>query len=58
MGSVKVLLDRLKKGEKVICPKCKKAVLQPFGTTYDKAHSFSCPECEMEVHYTPAIDIE
>ena len=58
MENVKVIIDHLKSGEKVTCPRCKKAILEPFGTTYDKAHSFSCPECNYEAHYTPAIDIE
>lgn len=54
----KTLLDKLKNGEKVQCPKCRGAIIQPFGTTADKAHSFVCPECDFEAHYTPKIDID
>lgn len=52
------LIDRLRNGEEIICPKCGKAVIEPFQTTADKAHAFNCPECDFHVHWTPVIDIE
>lgn len=58
MADQKVALDALKRGETIKCPKCGKANLEPFNTTAEKAHSFSCPKCYFEVHYTPALDIE
>ena len=58
MGNENNIIDRLRSGEEVICPKCGKAVIQPFGTTADKAHSFNCPECDFHAHWTPALDIE
>lgn len=58
MADQKVTLDALKNGEKIKCPRCGSAFLEPHGTTPKKAHSFSCPKCYFEVHSTPAINIE
>lgn len=58
MEKDKITLERLKSGEIIRCPRCGKANLEPFGTTADKAHSFSCPQCNFEAHETPAINIE
>ncbi len=58
MAEGKVTLERLINGERLLCPKCGKAYIEPFGTTADKAHSFYCPKCDFEAHYTPKLDIE
>ncbi len=58
MEEEKSLLERLRSGEQVICPKCGKAAIEPFGTTADKAYSFDCPECDFHAHWTPALNIE
>lgn len=54
----KSALDKLRNGEKVLCPKCGKAFLKPYGTTCDKAHTFDCPECDFYTHYHAEIEIE
>lgn len=58
MKDGKVTLERLMNGEKLMCPKCNKAIIVPFGTIADKAHSFICPNCNFEAHYTPYINID
>ncbi len=58
MDENKSILDRLMNGDKVDCPQCHEAIIEPFGTTADKAHSFICPNCDYTVRYTPAINIE
>lgn len=52
------LIDRLRNGEKVICPQCKKGYLLPYNAAVDKAHSFSCPKCDFHAHWDPVIEIE
>ncbi len=58
MADSKITLEKLQKGEKLLCPKCGKAYIEPFGTTADKAHSFYCPKCDFTTNYTFAIDID
>lgn len=56
----KLLLDRLRDGEIVICSKCKKGYFIPFNTTADKAHAFNCsnPDCNNYINIDPVIDLE
>lgn len=56
----KNLVERLRNGEKIYCKKCKIGHYVPYNATYDKAHSFHCsnPECNMNIHWDSAIDIE
>lgn len=58
MEKSKTILERLISGDKIECPKCKSANIEPFGTTADKAHSFVCPKCEYTIRYTSDINIE
>ena len=52
------LIDRLRSGENVVCPQCGEDYLQPYNTTYDKAHCFNCSKCGFHAHWDPVIDIE
>ncbi len=54
------MYDKLRKGEPVLCYKCKKSVLLPFNTTADKAHDFNCSDenCDGHIHFVPGINIE
>lgn len=52
------IIDRLRNGEQIVCPKCNDAIIIPVGTTADKAHDFICSKCDFEAHWTPALDID
>ena len=55
-------LERLQGGEKIICPKCGKGIIEPYNpfnsTDYKKIYNFFCPCCDFTSHGDPVIDIE
>lgn len=53
-------LEKLRAGEKIICPKCKSGYFIPYNTTADKAHAFNCSnsDCGNYISFDPIIDIE
>ena len=58
MEKSRTILSRLMSGEKIECPRCKGAIIEPYGTTPDKAHSVVCPKCDYTIRFTPEINIE
>ena len=60
MAEERSISEKLRKGEKVICPICKKGILVPYNTTYQTAHSFNCSndKCNGHVNLDAQIDIE
>lgn len=54
------LIDRLRNGERITCPKCKSGIIIPFNTSHDKAHSFNCSNesCNFNCHWDPVIDLK
>ncbi len=55
-------LERLQGGEKVICPECRKGIIEPYNpfnlTDYTGFYNFFCPCCDFTYHADPIIDIE
>jgi uncharacterized protein (DUF983 family) len=54
------MVDNLKSGVRVVCPKCKNGIVLPFNTTAEKAHAFNCdnPKCDFRITIEEPIDIE
>jgi uncharacterized protein (DUF983 family) len=60
MENVQKMVDNLKSGVRVVCPKCKNGIVLPFNTTAEKAHAFNCdnPKCDFRITIEEPIDIE
>lgn len=60
---LKDLIKLLKKGEKVICPACKKGTIIPLNANeeidnYDDLYFFKCTYCDYFIERIPPITIE
>ena len=47
------LLKRIRNGEEVPCPKCKKGIIRPFNPDYKVNHAFICDFCKKGLMITP-----
>ena len=60
---MKDLISLLKKGEKVVCPSCKKGFIEPINESgkdidIDKLHYFKCTKCDYYIEKIPSMTIE
>lgn len=52
------LIDRLRTGEKILCPKCYKGYFDVSGDNLEKCNYFHCDNCDNYVHQQKVINIE
>ena len=60
---LKDLVSLLKKGEKVVCPSCKKGFIEPVNVSgkdvdISEIPYFKCTNCDYYIDMIPAITIE
>ena len=60
---LKDLISSLKKGEKVVCPSCKKGFIEPVNASgkevdISELHLFRCTKCDFYIERIPSITIE
>lgn len=54
----KSLIERLRLGEKIQCPKCKRGYFITSAKDISISHGFSCDNCGAMINVDPIIDIE
>lgn len=52
------LINRLRTGEKILCPKCHKGYFDVSGDNLENSNYFHCDNCDNYVHVNFPIDIE
>ena len=54
----KSLIERLRSGEKIQCPCCKKGYFTTSAEDISISHGFSCEICGAAINVDPFIDLE
>lgn len=52
------LEKKIKDGERVLCPKCKKGSIVPLNPEAKINHSFNCDNCDYHIHFGPLVIID